>query len=274
MRGSTRLRSIATGIATAALASSILAAAPAEGCYVAIADDPKTEADETVEACEKQLWIADPSGTKAGNLAAFDQAQFPTLSETAPASSVASPDGAGSGAGYLGTSLLQLAEDDPNRTGFTIKGQFTGVIDALALELHGVHTGFGKLPFSPTGPVPPENPNPTAPVERSPMSAYVSIEVDGKTIIPTQNLEVEFATDAAPTANAAERFQATITGLASKLKRVPNAYDPEAVHEITVRITPRYINTDPVVLFLYGTTEVPSNIVFNPLPAGTVEVEG
>ncbi len=37
------------------------------------------------------------------------------------------------------------------------------------------------------------------------------------------------------------------------------------VHEVTVRITPRYINTDPAVLFLFGTTEVPSGIVFNPL---------
>lgn len=250
---------LAAPIAVAALSlAGIAAGTPVEGCYVAIEGDAAT-ADDDVFACETATWIADPAGSKVGNLAVADDTRYPTFSDEEPAASVSS----GAGAGYLGTSLLQLNEPDVDATGFTIKGEFTGPIDALAITLHGVHSGLGRLPFSPTGPIPPENPNPTAPVERAGMTAYVSLEVDGMPIIPGQSLAVAFTTDAAPTAAASERYRATITDLANDLYGLD--LGAETVHQVTLRVTPRYINTDPAVVYLYGTSEVPSGVVFNPL---------
>lgn len=276
MRAASRFRSVAAGLSVAALAMTGLAATAPDGCYAAIEDDPATEdVDETVIACEQATWVADPSGTKAGNLAVTGGTDFPTLVDEEPEESVASPGGAASGAGYLGTSLLQLAEPDVDASGFTIKGQFTGVIDRLALTLHGAHFGYGKLPFPPTGPIPPDDPNPMAPTEQSPMTAYVSLEVDGLGVIPTQTLEIDFTTDDAPTAAASERYRVVLTDLAVELEDWGVDMGPDAVHDITIRVTPRFINTDPVVLFLYGTSEVPSGVVFNPVePDAEVATSG
>lgn len=244
------VRRVGAVLVAVPLALAGLAATPPEGCYAAIEDDPATEVDETLLACEKATWIADPSGTKAGNAAVTGATAFPTLVEDEPTESVASPGGASSGAGYLGTSLLQLAEQNIDATGFTIKSQFTGVIDRLALTLHGAYSGYGS-----TG----------GPTDRKPMTAYVSIEIDDEPVVLPQTLEIDFTTDAAPTANASERFRATLTGLAEALEDYGLDTSADAVHDITIRITPRYLNTEPVVLFLYGTKEVPSGVVFNPV---------
>lgn len=251
-----RSRRLVAGLLAAPLALAGLAAADVpDGCYAAIEDDPATEdVDETVLACEKATWIADSTGAKAGNLAVTGATDFPTLVDEEPADSVASPGGAASGAGYLGTSLLQLAEQEPDATGLTIKGQFTGVIDRLALTLHGVYTGYGS-----TG----------GPTDRKPMTAYVSMEVDGLPVIGVQSREIAFTTDAAPTASASERFRANLTDLAVDLEDWGVDMDPDAVHEVTIRVTPRYLNTQPVMLFLFGTSEVPSGVVFNPVTVDT-----
>lgn len=242
---------ITTLLVSGAVGLSTLALAPAEDapCYLALGADTPDDASDDVEACQITTWIADAAGTKAGNLAAAGATDFPTFSDVEPTGSVASAGGFQSGAGYLGTSLLQLAEENPELTGFTIEGEITGVIDALAITLHGRHNGYGSL---------------GSPTDRKHFTAYVSLEVDGVAVIPVQSLQVEFTTDPAPTANASERFRANITGLAKKLRRVENAYDPSATHQVRLRITPRYVNTDPATLFLYGTKEVPSGVVFNP----------
>lgn len=249
MRAALRFRSVAAGLSAAALAVTGLAATAPDGCYAAVEDDPATEdVDETVLACERPTWIADGSGAKAGNLAVTGATDFPTLVDEEPTESVASPGGASSGAGYLGTSLLQLAEEEPDATGFTIQGRFTGVLDNLAITLHGRHTGYGS-----TG----------SPADRKPMTAYLSMEVDGVPIIPVQGLEVAFTTDAAPTANASERFRVNVTGLHKALEGWDIEVGDDIEHDITIRVTPRYLNTGPAVLFLFGTSEVPSGVVLN-----------
>ncbi|MFP5308203.1 MAG: hypothetical protein ACLGIR_01320 [Actinomycetes bacterium] len=253
-----RTRAVAALLALPLAVSTMAAHAP-EGCYVAIENDPDDPTDD-VFACERETYVADTAGTKVGNLYTADAATLPTFVDDAPAQSVR----AGAGAGFLGTSLLQLAEDDYNDTGFAVVGEFEGLVDTISLELHGVHSGFGRLPVSPTDPTGRE-PNPTAPVDRAAMTAYVSIEIDGNAVVAPQTLMVEFTTDQAPTAAASERFRAVLTGVGELYEAW--GIDPAATNEVLIRVTPRYVNTDPVVAFLYGTTEVPSSIVFNSLSA-------
>lgn len=238
------------------LAIASLAALPDEGCYVAVAGDPATTDDDVI-ACETPMWIQDEAGTKAGNLAAVDQADspFPTFGPEEPTTSVTG----GAGAGYLGTSLLQLTEPRPDATGFTVIGTFDGVLDSMVVTLHGLHNGYGALPTSTDDPV--GGLNPTRPTERNPMTAYIALEIDGIKVLGTQSTEVELLTSPAPTANAAEQYQVAITGLAGLFSEFGLALD--GTHDVKLRVTPRYLNTDPAVLFLYGTSEVPSSIVFN-----------
>lgn len=249
MRATPRLRSIAAGLSAAALALTGIAADPEDACYAVVEDDAGTaEVDETVLACQRDTWIADPTGTKAGNVAITGAAAYPTLVDEEPTASVASPGGASSGAGYLGTSLLQLAEQEPDGTGFTIKGEFTGVLDNLAITLHGMYNGYGS-----TG----------SPADRKPMTAYVSMEVDDVPVIPLQSVQTDFTTDAAPTASASRRFRLNVTGLHDLLDAYGIEFGDDISHQLTIRVTPRYLNTDPVVLFLFGTSEVPSGVVLN-----------
>lgn len=238
------------------LAIASLATDHEDGCYVAVAGDPAITDDDVI-ACEAPTWIQDAAGNKAGNLAAVDQTDspFPTFGPEEPTTSVTG----GAGAGYLGTSLVQTLEPRPDATGFTIVGSFDGVVDSMVITLHGIHNGYGALPTRIDDPV--EGLNPTRPTERNPMTAYVALEIDGIPVLNKQSKQVELLTAPAPTANAAEQYQVAITGLAGFFAAYDLALD--GTHEIKLRVTPRYLNTDPVVLFLYGTSEVPSSIVFN-----------
>lgn len=233
--------------AIAGLAFSGLAA-EADTCRTEVVDE-----SVEIELCEIPTWVKDP-GHKAGNAAITGAVEFPFLSGDAPDASVT----AGAGGGYAG-SLGQGANGTagPEST-LTVDGSFTGLIDSMHLTLHAlVYNGYGS-----TG----------TPTDRKPHSAYVEVDVDGAPLV--FQTEVEFLTTEAPDANAAMQFDVVLTGLYDFMVEA-HVFDgvslePDAEHTIQIRVTPRYVNTDAVVVYVYDTTEVPSSVVFNPavLPEG------
>lgn len=260
-----RSRLLPGALALATVASFAIAGHVPEGCYVALERDAATPDDDAI-ACTATTYLADNGGTKAGNVDELNGGGATAiLVDDEPTESVT----AGAGAGHLGTSYLQLVAGSQEQfsTGMAIAGEYSGVLDNLDVTLHGFHTGYGALPVStadPTG-----EPNPTRPTERNAMQAYVDFTVDGIKVM--DDVEIETLMAPAETANAAETFRFRIAGIAALLDSFPG-FDVDAAHTFELRVTPRFINTDPAVVFVFGTTEVPSTVVVNTDPA--VEVEG
>lgn len=251
-------RLLAGALVLGSIAAFAVAGHVPEGCHVAqerVVEDP----EDDLVVCTATTYLADASGNKVGNTTAPDEAPSAVLVDEAPTESVTS----GAGAGFLGTSLLQLNEPNEYASGLTIGGQADGPVDSLDVTLHGFHTGYLALPVSPTDPTGGE-PNPTGPVTRQNAEFYVDLVVDGATVM--NNVQIESLMEPAESANAAETFRFRITGISN----VFEGFSPmtaDSAPQIELRVTPRFINTEPVLVFVYGTTEVPSTVVVNPDPA-------
>lgn len=254
-------RLLAGAVALGSIAAFAIAGEVPEGCHVAqerVAEDPEDDPEEDLVVCTEPTFLADASEVKAGNVTAADEQPSAVLVAEEPTESVAD----GAGGGFLGTSLLQLNEPNEYATGLTIGGQSSGPLDSLDVTLHGFHTGYLALPVSPSDPTG-SDPNPTNPITRQDAQFYVDLVVDGATLM--NNVEIESLMAPAETANAAETFRFRITGI-SDVFEPSSPMTAESSPTIELRVTPRFINTEPVIVFVYGTTEVPSSVVLNPDP--------
>lgn len=227
-------------LAAVPLAAMSFATTDAPPCYaVDVAGTPDDTTDD-LEACELETFFH-RAETPAGNVEALATGSFPTFDTNPPAGSVAG----GNGGGYLGSSPVDFAAPRDPAGALTFVGTFEGVIDTLDITLHGFYNGYGS-----TG----------GPTNRHPHTLNVYLTVDGIQLLGAT--QVSAGTSPAESANAAEQFDFAITDIARLMDGFGLTLGGE--HTVELTVAPKYFNTNPVVLYVYDTTEVPGGIVFNP----------
>ncbi|HVM27970.1 MAG TPA: hypothetical protein VM433_09905 [Mycobacteriales bacterium] len=218
-----RRAGLALGL-TAALALGLPAGAD-DTCYTRVVDGP--------QFCTTQVWFV-PAETKVGNLAATGATSYPTWTGTAPTQSVA--QGAGGGYATNGVQRQQNAASDP-ATGALFKGTHTGRLDNLAVTMYLF-----------------------APAKQNDPTYYggVDVVVDGKVLLTID-------TDGLPLSsggNAVLKTDFAVTNLHRAMERAGLDTSAEAVHDVELFLTSYTLATTTSV-FVYGTTEAPSTMVFN-----------
>lgn len=222
------------------LAAVSLASTEAPECYlIDLAGTPDDTSDD-VEACELETWFH-RADTPAGNVEALGAESYPTFDTNPPAGSVT----AGNGGGYLGSSIVNVADPGSPTSGVRFVGEFDGVMDVMDITLHGFYNGYGS-----TG----------GPTDRRAHTIDLYLAIDGVQVV--SGTEVSVGTSEAETANAAHQFDFAVTGLAQLMDVF--GFDLTATHTIELTVVPKYVNTNPVALYVYDTTEVPGGILFNP----------
>jgi hypothetical protein len=243
-----RFRSTTAGLLALPLALTTLASTDGdelpEGCYVAV--EAATEDDDDLLACERQVWFTE-STTKVSNLASQGLQPNVGWGDEEPTASVTS--GAGCGALALGASRTA---GEAEAAALVVEGSFTGVIDRLDVDLHLLY--------------------PQRPVY-TPDDITIELIVDGVPIL-TPNSQRIVAVRPAPNASTGAAFQQdfVITGLATVLDAFGIDMSPAAEHTVEVRFRPWFVDSGNWT-YVFGTTEVPSNITFNavvPDPAAAV----
>lgn len=219
----------------------LMAAAPAPGddCQLIEGADTPDNPDDDVSVCEVDTWFHQ-ADTKFGNLAATGETPFPSFDRNEPAESVQ----AGAGGGYVGVSAFDFA-GDVTGTEFhpggavTYVGTYTGAIDSLAITQYlfaspSDKSAFGEHLFR------------------------LKVEIDGVSVFESDFIEGS----AAPLNDTAledpvQNFQIAVTGLHDFLP----ATDGEE-RELKIVINP-FVPTNET-MYVYDTTEVPSQLTFNP----------
>lgn len=183
--------------------------------------------------CREDVWFHQAE-TKAGNLAATGQTEFPSWDTEEPTASVTE----GAGGGYLGngTAWQMQGAYDP-AVNPTFHGSFTGNIESLAIDMYLFAPGRQNDETFPMG---------------------VSITIDGEQVVwvPSVDLPLE------PGGDAVLRTEVLFTGLDAAMEDFGVTSDETTEHEIELVLTPYAIATTTAIL-VYDTTEVPSGMVFN-----------
>lgn len=198
--------------------------------------------DETgaLTLTESQQWVRDP-GSKAGNLAAAGLADYPFLADEAPSQSVSD----GAGGGYLGSVVMPLAAGmdeslEWNEAGTaTITGVTAGCLDRLAVALYLFPTTQSSLGNSET--------------------TAVRLLVGGHEIVATSFHDIPVVPN--PGGEATYELKFALTDLLADIERA--GLDPAEPHDLVLQVQPRLVVEVPTV-YVWDTTEVPSNVRFNP----------
>lgn len=218
----------------------LLALTPATAAPDPCAD----EAGEIVYETEK-VWVHEGE-TKVGNLTQHGDQPPAPWDTTAPTTSVTGGAGAGaiSGAGSTAT-LVPGAQQDA-----TFAGTFEGCLDTILVDLYAFH------PTNRTGS--------SGSLEEAPLNYGASLVIDGETFVIGGPQEA--VTSANPGGNATYLNRFAFTGVRKAMERRDLALDGS--HDIQLTVTAWYVNTNNVV-FVWDTTEVPTNLTFNGAPDAT-----
>lgn len=229
-------------LAVLPLAAVSLANAESPACYTVDDGGTPDDTSDDVEACELETWFH-RADTPAGNVEALGAEAYPTFDTNPPAGSVTE----GNGGGYLGSSIVNIAEPGSPASGVRFVGEFDGVIDRMDVTLHLFYNGFGGT---------------AGPSERRPHSIDLYLSIDGFQVLTASKDAVTTSDFDDPTAGP-HQLDFTIIDLAGLI----DAYglDVDATHSVELTIVPKYINTNPVAMYVYDTTEVPGGIFFNPV---------
>jgi hypothetical protein len=198
-------------------------------------DDPCRDEDGTLVLEERQAWIKDHAGTKAGNAAAVGATEFPSWDDEPPDQSVS--DGAGGGYFASSAGALADAQFDPTYAA-TLAGDFDGCLDTMAVTLY-LFSSFETIFLEE-------------------QKIGVQLFADGEWLFGTDDVDVVSRPN--PDGDITHSIHFAFRNLLRELELV--GLDPAGEHELTLQVTPRYNDVGHVV-FVWDTTEVPSNIIFN-----------
>lgn len=233
-----RTRSVLAAAAVLPLALSVMAHASSPDCRVFEDPDPQTSGDE-VMICQLQTWFTNTDSPVA-NATYTGETSPPTWTTEEPHAAMAE----GAGGGGFGSSIVGIAEPG-DLSGVRFVGTFEGLLDTIDITLHGYHNGYGRT---------------ATPTWRDSHTADVVINLNG---LPVFQNEVDFHTTPAGPVNTAGKFRLTVAGLATYLPSV--GLSPDGSHELEIVVTPKYINTNPVAGYAWGSTDFPGGVTFNPV---------
>jgi hypothetical protein len=173
--------------------------------------------------------------TKAANVNSA-QGVTATWNTTAPAASVTT--GAGCGAadptGLAGTGMESMYDA-------AFKGTFTGNVKSITVEAHMLLAGASQAAGN--------------------VGFHARLAIDGTEVIPAANRLVRLVpTRSASGASHMVRF--SVTGLQQFTE--PEEGDGATERSYTLTLHSYYVDQNPVIGWVYDTTEVPAGITFNP----------
>lgn len=209
-----------------------------EGCRLIRGAETPEDLTDDVSVCRQDVWFHQAS-TKAGNLAAFGQDDFPSWDGDEPTGSYTT----GSGGGYLGTSAFhQTAEAwDPRGTA-TFEGTFTGHLDTLAVTMYLFPPAKMVEEQQTGGPVP--------------FPTDFRLLLDGEWLWETSG-DVNMVTDG----QAVKRIDFALTNIYEGIES--NGVTPtDGEHTLRLSVHGTGLATAGAV-FVYDAAEVPSGMVFN-----------
>lgn len=216
-------------LALAAVPFSAGAEESADTCRLADPDDP-----DSSELCREQAWFA-PAETKAGNLGALGLTGLPTWTDEEPTTSVTG----GAGGGYLGSPVVDIVFPTSPEAGVTFEGTFTGPLDSLLVTLHAF------LPYK----------NAT---DGTKHGFTTELLIDEEPIFFAGG---PFDVAISPAGDAVYEMQFAFTDLLRDIEEYVGT-GPDTEHTIRLNVSPYYVGDE--ALYVYGTSEVPGGLVFNP----------
>ncbi len=243
-----RLVRLTTAAAIALAAVGSVAATDGD-CHL-VRGGETTETSDDVEVCRQTQWLH-RAETPAGNASTHDSQSLPTFDTTAPDASVTT----GAGGGWLGMSAYQnTGEFDPAYTP-TFVGSFDGDIDNVLVELY--HFPLFMMAMDPTD-------NPAG----SPFEVDAWLYVDGELVGSHSALVV-------PREDAGNAVQKSTFVFPDVYDAIENAglAGKDGAYDVELRVVGKGLAGD-VAIWVYDTTEVPSNLVFNATPAELDGVAG
>ncbi|MFP5309653.1 MAG: hypothetical protein ACLGIR_08750 [Actinomycetes bacterium] len=205
---------------------------PREGdvCRVLSGGDGVVGTDDDITLCTVKGFAASTNPAKADNLAVTGAVDFPTWVREAPAQSVA----AGAGNGYVGQWETSLLEGNPDATnGVRYEGTFDGALESIAVDQYLFAASASA--FAEYG-------------------VIAVLEIDGMEVYRTDFVEGDLVPSVSG-GSAVQIAKMAFTGL------LPFTVDG-GEHDIAITVTPYFIGDDSV--YVWGTTEAPTSITFNP----------
>ncbi|MGH2692799.1 MAG: hypothetical protein ACRDHM_09885 [Actinomycetota bacterium] len=235
MRMWTRITAGAIGLGLMLMGS--VAGAEEQACRLIRGASTPADPSDDVQVCTLKTFIHQGS-QKLGNLAGAGQSTYPTWSTTAPTETMF----LGGGGAYLANGPGTVADPGNSLHEPRFAGSFTGTLDNMAISLYM-----------------------QAPVDlalTAPYSMELRITIDGEMAVERVFPEPEFTAPVELVNDRVCRIRFATTNLYETMKLLDLDTSPEAQHAITVQIAAYYYGTDNAV-FLYGSTDAPSGIVFN-----------
>jgi hypothetical protein len=203
---------------------------PDDVCRTLAGPDGELDTDDDIDLCTVEAFAASTNPAKVDNLAFAGAVEYPTWVREAPTQSVAQ----GAGNGYLGQWESSILFGEPSaENGVRYEGTFTGALESIAVDQYLFAASpslFGEY------------------------GVIAVLEVDGAEVYRSDFVEGD-AVPVEPGGNAVQIAKLAFTGL------LPLTADG-GEHEIAITVTPYFIGDDSV--YVWGTTEAPTAITFNP----------
>jgi hypothetical protein len=188
--------------------------------------------------CTSQHWFT-ANDAKVGNVEGLSQTEgestlgFPSWDDTEPASVTT-----GSGGGYHGNPLIDIAYEQDPASGVTFDGELAGNVDALAFDLYLFKPAAGVLTDD--------------------HGFRAKIDLGGRPIV-LHGEPVSVPLEAG--GDAVLRIRFVVEDLLSVRT---NTLDDDQVRPMRINVTPYYVAHEAI--YVYDAAEAPSSMIVNPTP--------
>lgn len=224
------------------LATGIMLLSSLMGPAVAVGEGPTFRTEQNYFKC------ANTTKVENVNWLIFEE-PLPGWSTTAPDKSVQ----AGAGCGTADPSFLANTTEDGGFADATWQGTFTGNLKAITVEAHNIYLGATRATGS--------------------FTAQARLWVDGQEVA----LPARLTTTTTPSSSrASEKITFSITGLNfidRNLDGTPADGNGTTERRITLQLRGIFLDGEAVSAWVWGTTEVPAGVTFNPGTLAATQIQ-